>query len=70
MEQRKMSLRLKILKALLGAAAVAMLATGPGALAQPATPVSVLPTGGGLALIDTSDSVFCCSIISPACSRL
>ena len=53
-----MSLRLKILKALLGAAAVAMLATGPGALAQPATPASVLPTGGGLALIDTSDSVF------------
>src|SRR5829696_9205041 len=46
------------LKALLGVAAVAMLATGPGALAQPATPSSVLPTGGGLALIDTTDSVF------------
>jgi nicotinamidase-related amidase len=53
-----MSLRSKILKALLGVAAVAMLATGPGALAQPATPSSVLPTGGGLALIDTTDSVF------------
>src|SRR5215208_2634034 len=53
-----MSLRLEMLKTLLGAAAVAMLATGPGALAQPATPASVLPTGGGLALIDTSDSVF------------
>src|SRR3954470_608500 len=53
-----MSLRLKILKALLGAAAVAMLATGPGALAQPATPASVLPTGGGQALINTSDTVF------------
>jgi nicotinamidase-related amidase len=53
-----MSLRSKILKALLGVAAVAMLATGPGALAQPATLASVLPTGGGLALIDTSDSVF------------
>ena len=53
-----MSLRSKILKALLGAAAVAMLATAPGALGQPGTPSSVLPTGGGLALIDTSDSLF------------
>src|SRR3954451_6596431 len=53
-----MSLRSKILKALLGAAAGAMLATAPGALGPPATPSSVLPPGGGLALIDTSDSVF------------
>ena len=52
-----MSLRLKILKTVLGATAVAMLATAPSALGQAATPVSVLPTGGGLALIDTSDSV-------------
>jgi hypothetical protein len=65
-----MSLRLKILKALLGAAAVAMLATGPGALAQPATLASVLPTGGGLALIDSRTACSCCSIISPGCSRL
>src|SRR3954449_7279096 len=52
-----MSLRSKILKALLGSAAIAMLATAPGALGQPAMPSSVLPTGGGQALIDTSDSV-------------
>src|ERR671920_1491740 len=36
---------------------VATVATAPGALAQPATPSSVLPTGGGQALIDTSDTV-------------
>ena len=47
----------QILKTVLCATAVAMLATAPGALGQPATPASVLPTGGGLALIDTSDSV-------------
>src|SRR3954465_15448247 len=35
-----------------------MLATAPSALGQPAMPSSVLPTGGGQALIDTSDSVF------------
>src|SRR3954454_6185127 len=52
-----MSLRLKILEALLVAAAVAMLAPGRRALPHPAPPASVLPTGGGLALIDTSDSV-------------
>src|SRR3954464_5646417 len=52
-----MSLRSKILNALLGVAAVAVLATAPGALGQPAMPSSVLPTGGGQALIDTSDSV-------------
>src|SRR3954463_1154707 len=52
-----MSRCLKILNALLGAAVVAMLATAPGALGQPAMPSSVLPTGGGQALIDTSDSV-------------
>src|SRR3954454_23115069 len=52
-----MSLRSKILKALLGAAAVATVATAPGALAQPAAPCSVAPTGGGQALIDPSDTV-------------
>src|SRR3954467_8325956 len=35
-----------------------MVPAGPGALAPPPPPASVLPTGGGLALIDTSDSVF------------
>src|SRR4051812_34478280 len=52
-----MSLRSKILKALLGAAAVAMLATAPRALGQPATTSSVLPSGGGAALFDASDAV-------------
>jgi nicotinamidase-related amidase len=54
-----MLIRSKTLYALVGAAAVAMLATAPRASAQPATaaPPSVLPTGGGQALIDTSDSV-------------
>src|SRR3954464_4368600 len=52
-----MSLRSKILNALLGVAAVAVLATAPGALGQPAMPSSVLPTGGGQALIDASDAV-------------
>ena len=45
-----MSRCLKILNALLGAAVVTILATAPGALGQPATPSSVLPTGGGQAL--------------------
>ena len=54
-----MSIRSKTLSALLGAAALAMLASAPRAAAQPVTPApsSVLPTGGGAALIDTSDSV-------------
>jgi nicotinamidase-related amidase len=42
---------------LLGAVVLGMLASGPPAVAQPAAPSSVLPTGGGQALIDTSDSV-------------
>src|SRR3954468_12504702 len=52
-----MSRRSKIPQALLSAAAVATVATAPGALAQPTAPSSVLPTGGGQALIDTSDTV-------------
>jgi nicotinamidase-related amidase len=49
----------KTLSALLGATVMAMLALGPRASAQPAaaTPPSVLPTGGGQALIDTTDTV-------------
>ena len=43
--------------ALVGALAVGLLWSAPGVLAQPAAPSSVLPTGGGQALIDTSDSV-------------
>jgi nicotinamidase-related amidase len=43
--------------ALGGALAVGLLWSAPGVLAQPAAPSSVLPTGGGQALIDTSDSV-------------
>ena len=45
------------LYALAGAIALAMCSPAPRALAQPAAPSSVLPTGGGAALIDTSDSV-------------
>ena len=45
------------LYALAGAIALAMFSPAPRALAQPALPSSVLPTGGGAALIDTSDSV-------------
>ncbi len=52
-----MSIRARTLFALVGAAAVAMLASAPRASAQPAAATSVLPTGGGQALIDTSDSV-------------
>ena len=54
-----MSIRSKTLHAILGVAVVAMLASAPRAYAQPAitAPSSVLPTGGGQALIDTSDSV-------------
>jgi hypothetical protein len=54
-----MSIRSRTLHAILGVAVVAMLAMAPRAYAQPATtvPSSVLPTGGGQALIDTSDSV-------------
>jgi nicotinamidase-related amidase len=47
----------KTLFPLLGAVVIGMLATAPGAVGQPAAPSSVLPTGGGQALIDTSDSV-------------
>jgi nicotinamidase-related amidase len=57
MEDKPMPSRSKTLYALLGAAALAMLASAPRAVAQPAAPSSVLPTGGGQALIDTSDSV-------------
>jgi nicotinamidase-related amidase len=46
-----------ILHALAGALAVGLLSAAPAAVAQPASPSSVLPTGGGAALIDTSDSV-------------
>jgi nicotinamidase-related amidase len=52
-----MPVRSRILSALLGVAALAMLASAPPAVAQPAAPSSVLPTGGGQALIDTSDTV-------------
>ena len=49
----------KTLVALAGAIAIGLLSPAQRALAQPATatPPSVLPTGGGQALIDTSDSV-------------
>ena len=46
----------KTLFSLLGAVVIGLVAA-PGAVAQPAAPSSVLPTGGGQALIDTSDSV-------------
>ena len=46
----------KILYAVLGAV-LGMLVSDPRAVAQPTAPSSVLPTGGGQALIDTSDSV-------------
>jgi nicotinamidase-related amidase len=52
-----MLIRARTLYALLGAAGLAMLASLPHAIAQPAAPSNVLPTGGGQALIDTSDSV-------------
>jgi nicotinamidase-related amidase len=45
------------LYALAGVLALAMFSPAPRALAQAAVPSSVLPTGGGAALIDTSDSV-------------
>ncbi len=45
------------LYALAGAIALGLASPAPRALAQPAVPSSVLPTGGGAALIDTSDSV-------------
>jgi nicotinamidase-related amidase len=47
----------KMLHVLAGALAIAVVSTAPGAVAQPAGSGSVLPTGGGQALIDTSDSV-------------
>jgi nicotinamidase-related amidase len=50
----------KAFATLLGALAIIILSPAPRALAQPATtppPASVLPTGGGQALIDTSDAV-------------
>ena len=43
--------------ALAGAIALGLVWPAPSAVAQPAAPSSVLPTGGGQALIDTSDSV-------------
>ena len=51
-----MPIRSKALYALLGAA-LAMLGSAPRAVAQPAAPSSVLPTGGGQALLDPSDTV-------------
>jgi nicotinamidase-related amidase len=48
----------KTVSAFLGAVAMGMLASDPPAFAQPVpAPSSVLPTGGGAALIDTSDSL-------------
>ena len=49
----------RFLGAITAVLALATLAPLQGAFAQPATrPSSVLPTGGGAALIDTSDTVF------------
>src|SRR5215210_5649697 len=50
----------KTLVTLVGAIAIGLLSPAQHAVGQPATATtpSVLPTGGGLALIDTSDSVF------------
>ena len=53
-------------------AAVAFVLTAPAAFAQTqpgAATSSVLPSGGGQALIDTSDTRCCCSIIKPASFR-
>jgi hypothetical protein len=53
-----MSIRSKrILQVLAGALAIAVVSAAPQAGAQPAGSGSVLPTGGGQALIDTSDTV-------------
>src|SRR4051794_13117089 len=47
----------KILHALVGVLTIGLAWPGPSAVAQPAAASSVLPSGGGQALIDTSDSV-------------
>ena len=63
----------RILRTLVAAAAIGMLPHTPGAFAQatpPATaPSSVLPSGGGQALLDTADVGSSCSTTSPGCSR-
>jgi hypothetical protein len=47
----------KALRAVFALLAAGLLSPDPRAFAQPAAPPSVLPTGGGQALIDTSDTV-------------
>jgi hypothetical protein len=62
----------KRLRILPGILSLVLLAPNSGALGQASqagAPSSVLPTGGGAALLDPSDTVFCCSITRRVCSK-
>ena len=58
MKGTTMALAQNVLRALVAAFAIGFLVPSPNAIAQPVPgAASVLPTGGGKALLDTSDSV-------------